>query len=318
MSHQRIDVHQHVLPPTYSAWLRSHGLSDAGGRDLPGWSVEEALQLMGDHDIATGILSVSTPGVHLDPGKTVDPAARSMAREVNEFAAKVVGDYPGRFGFFATLTLPDVDGALAEMAYAFDTLHADGVILLANTHGRYLGEAGDEPLLAELNRRHAVILVHPSTLPGPRIEGIPPFAADFLLDTTRAAYRLVQSRAEQRYPNLKIILAHAGGFLPYASHRIAAALSVETQQSPMDVLEELRSFYFDTALSSSPAALPSLLAFAKPGHVLFGSDWPFAPAIAVSYFTGQFDAYAALDADGHAAIDRTSALALCPHLAPGS
>lgn len=317
MSRERIDVHQHVLPPSYAAWLRSRGIQDAGGRDLPAWSVEEALQLMADHEIATGILSVSTPGVHLDPGKTVDPTARSMAREVNELAAKLVDDHPGRFGFFATLTLPDVDGALEEVRYAFDTLHASGVILLANTHGRYIGTAADEPLLAELNRRRAVVFVHPSTLPGPRITGIPPFAADFLLDTTRAAYRLVQSRAVQRYPNLKIILAHAGGFLPYASHRIAAALSVETQRTPMEVLEDLRRFYFDTALSGSPAALPSLLAFARPGHVLFGSDWPYAPSIAVSYFTWQLDAYTALDPDGHAAIDRSSALALFPQLLRG-
>lgn len=181
------------------------------------------------------------------------------------------------------------------------------MILLANTHGRYLGAAEDGPLLAELNRRHAVVFVHPSTLPGPHIEGIPPFTADFLLDTTRAAYRLVQSGAVQRYANLKIILAHAGGFLPYASHRIATALSVDRQRSPFEVLEDLRAFYFDTALSGSPAALPSLLAFAWPGPVLFGSDWPFAPAIAVSYFTSQLDAHEALDPDGHAAIDRGNA-----------
>jgi len=255
---------------------------------------------------------VSTPGVHLDASKRRDPVARSRAREVNEFAAGLARDYRERFGFFATLPLPDVDGALHETTYALDTLRASGVILLANTHGRYLGGPEDEPLLAELNRRRAVVFIHPSTLPGPRVEGIPPFAADFLLDTTRAAYRLVQSGAMQRYPDAKFILAHAGGFLPYASHRITAAIAAETRRSPSDVLEDLASFYFDTALSGSPAALPSLLAFAKPGHVLFGSDWPYAPEIAVSYFTGQLDAYAALDADGHAAVDRENAEALFP------
>jgi predicted TIM-barrel fold metal-dependent hydrolase len=189
------------------------------------------------------------------------------------------------------------------------------VILLANTHGQYLGAPDVEPLLAELDRRRAVVFVHPSTLPGPRIDGIPPFAADFLLDTTRAAYRLVNSGAVRRHPNLKIILAHAGGFLPYASHRIAAAIMAETHRSPSDVLEDLGCFYFDTALSGSPAALPSLLAFAQPGHVLFGSDWPYAPAIAVGYFTGQLDAYAALDAGGHAAVDRHNAAPLFPQFA---
>jgi predicted TIM-barrel fold metal-dependent hydrolase len=312
---RRIDVHQHLVPPAYAAWLRAQGLHDAGGRELPAWSAEEALGVMDAHGVATAILSVSTPGVRVDPSERGAAEARALARAVNEFAAEVVRDHPGRFGFFATLTLPDVDGALAELAYAFDVLGAAGVILLANTLGRYLGDAADEPLLAELDRRHAVVFVHPSTLPGPAVPGVPPFAADFLLDTTRAAYRLVQSGAVRRFPNLRIVLSHAGGFLPYASHRLLAALLAEGgERKPADLLDDLRSFHFDTALSGSPAALPSLLAFAKPGHVLFGSDWPYAPAPAVAYFTGQLDAYAGLDAAGHAAIDRGNAMRLFPGL----
>ena len=309
---RRIDVHQHVLPPEYAAWLRAQGVHDAGGRELPAWSAEEALSVMDQHDIATAILSLSTPGVRLDPSEHGVGEARAMARRVNEFTAQVVRDHPGRFGFFATLTLPDVDGALAEAGHAFDALGAAGVILLANTQGRYLGDPADEPLLAELDRRRAVVFVHPSVLPGPAVPGVPPFAADFLLDTTRAAYRLVQSGAVRRHANLKIILSHAGGFLPYASHRLMLALLAEGGRSPGDLLGDLGSFYFDTALSASPAALPSLLAFAKPGHVLFGSDWPYAPTPAVSYFTGQLDACAALDPNGHAAIDRTNAATLFP------
>ena len=315
MAHRRIDVHHHIVPPAYAEYLQSKGIRDAGGRALPEWSVKGALGLMDEQDIATAIVSVSTPGVHLDPGTPKNPAARAKAREVNEIAARMVHDHPGRFGFFATLTLPDVDGALEEARYALDTLGASGVILLANTHGRYLGASEDEPLLAELDRRGAVVFVHPNELPGPRVDGVPPFAADFLLDTTRAAYRLVKSGAMQRYRRLKIILSHAGGFVPYASHRMAPILAAETQRSPVDVLDDFASFYFDTALSGSPAALPSLLAFAKPGHVLFGSDWPYAPAVLVNYFTGQLDGYAALDADGHAALDRRNAEALFPRFA---
>lgn len=314
MSRRRIDVHQHIVPPRYAEWLASLGVHAPGGRELPPWSPEEALALMDEHDVTTAVVSVSTPGVR--PTAAVgDADARAMAREMNELSARLTGDHPGRFGFFATVPLPDVDGALEEASYALDTLHASGVILLANVRGRYLGAPEEAALFEELARRDAVVFVHPSDLPGDRVESIPPFAADFLLDTTRAAYRLVQSGIMRRHPSLKIILSHAGGFVPYASHRLAAALSVETQRSPFELLEDLSSFYFDTALSGSPAALPSLLAFAKPGHVLFGSDWPFAPAVAVSWFTGQLDAYDALDADGHAAIDRGNAAALFPAFA---
>lgn len=308
-------MHQHIVPPPYAAWLGARGIREVGGRALPSWSAEEAIALMDAHGIATAVVSVSTPGVHLSPGRRRDPGARAMAREVNECAARLAHDHPGRFGFFATLCLPDVDGALAELAYAFDALRADGVVLLANTHGEYLGAPDHEALFAELNRRGAVVFVHPADLPTPRVEGIPPFATDFLLDTTRAAYRLVATGVVRRHPALRVILAHAGGFVPYASHRLAAAITAETQRPPFEVLDDFASFYFDTALSGSPAALPSLLAFARPGHVLFGSDWPFAPPIAIGYFTGQLDAYDGLDRDGHAAIDRGNAAALFPRFA---
>src|SRR5215510_3229554 len=138
---RRIDVHHHVVPPAYGEWLRSQGLT-AGGLPIPEWTAESTLALMEGQGIATGVMSVSAPGVHVGD----DAEARRMAREVNEFAAEVVRSHPGRFGFFATLTLPDVDGALAEAAHAFDRLGADGVVLLANTQGEYLGATDHDPL----------------------------------------------------------------------------------------------------------------------------------------------------------------------------
>ncbi|MEH2461588.1 amidohydrolase family protein [Nostoc sp.] len=298
----RIDVHQHIVPPAYANWLTEKGI-DAGGLPIPQWSVEAALKMMDEQGIATGIVSVSTPGVHLGN----DAEARSKAREVNEFVAQVVRDRPDRFGFFATLTLPDVEGAIAEAAYALDELHAAGVILLANTHGRYLGEPDFDPLMAELNRRHAVVFVHPSELPGPDVPGIPPFAADFLLDTTRAAINLTMSGTMDRYTNLKVILSHAGGFVPYAAHRIAPACA--SDRTIKTGLKNLRRFYFDTALSGSPTALPSLLAFADPSHILYGSDYPYAPVQAVSYFTNGLDTYQ-IDPELRTAINRSNAEAL--------
>jgi 6-methylsalicylate decarboxylase len=310
-SPRRIDVHQHVLPPGYVAWLDGKGIAAAGGRELPEWSAESALALMDDIGTATAILSVSTPGT--GPAADVAEAVR-MAKEVNDFSAELVEGHPERFGFFATLPMPFVGEAVTEAVRALDDLGADGVVLLANTNGTYVGQPDQEELFAELNRRAAVVFIHPADLPGPSVEGIAPFAADFLLDTTRAAYLLVRNQIRRRYPDIKFILSHAGGFVPYASHRMAVAIFGESGLNPMDCLEDFSTFYFDTALSGSPAALPSLLAFAKPGHVLFGSDWPFAPPPAVQYFTAGLDGYAGI-AD-HAPIDRDNALALFPRLAP--
>ncbi len=261
----------------------------------------------------TAILSVSTPGTGFlaEPGE-----AAALARRLNDFSAALAAEHPGRFGWFATLPLPDAAAAAREAERALTGLGADGVTLLANTGGDYLGADGQDTLWRVLDEHGAVAFVHPAELPGPAVDGIPPFAADFLLDTTRAAYLLVRNGVVRRYPRIRFVLSHAGGFVPYASHRMAVALAADTGRSPLDILEDLRGFYFDTALSSSPAALPTLLAFARPGHVLFGSDWPFAPAAAGQYFANGLDS--GVDPGTLAAVDRGNAEALFPRLAAGT
>lgn len=302
----RIDTHQHIVPPFYAKWLEAKGIT-AGGLPIPQWSEDGALDLMKSAGISTGILSVSTPGVHLGD----DIEAREMARQVNEFSASIVHKHPGKFGFFATLTLPDVVGAIAEARYALDVLKADGVVLLTNVRGAYLGVPEWEPLMDELNARQAVVFVHPSDLPGPSVDGIPPFAADFLLDTTRAAIHYAKSGCLERYANLKIILSHGGGFVPYAAERIARVCAPDGSNDAG--IARLRQFYFDTALSSSPYALPSLLAFADHSHITFGSDWPYAPKARSLHFSGMLDAFSMTN-DLREAIHRGNANRLFPRL----
>ncbi len=271
---------------------------------------------MDSQDIQAAVMSVSTPGTHLGD----DAEATTWARKVNDYAAEIVKDRPDRYGFFATLTLPDVDAALNEAARALDELGADGIVLLANHRGIYLGEPAFEPLMAELGRRGTTVFVHPSELPGPLVPGLPPYAADFLLDTTRAATNLVLSGTTTRHPDIRFILSHGGGFLPYAAHRIALALEAHQQvsgvQPVMDhetVLAELRRFYFDTALSSNPDTLPTLLAFADPTRITFGSDFPYATPEMSAYFTKQLDAYPQ-DDHQRTAINHGNAQALFPRL----
>jgi predicted TIM-barrel fold metal-dependent hydrolase len=306
MNPARIDTHHHIVPDAYAQWLRSKG-SDAGGLPIPQWSIESAIATMDRLHVRTAIVSISTPGVHLGD----DREARDKAREMNEYAAEVVRKHPDRFGFFATLCLPDVRGSLDEAAYAFDKLNADGVVVLANSRGIYLGDRAFDPLFDELNRRNAVVFVHPSHLYGvEQIKGMPAYIADFLLDTTRAAVRLAGSGTLDRCPNLKIILSHAGGFVPYAAYRIAGAASPKRDFT--DGLAQLRKFYFDLALSGTPSALPSLLTVADPGHILFGTDWPYASDSVAAMFTAMYER--TLDEEQRAAIDRGNAERLFPRL----
>ena len=310
----RIDTHHHIVPPDYRAWIEAKGVMP-GGLPMPEWSVETDLRTMADHGIAVGMLSVSTPGVWF--GDKAE--ARHWARRVNTYAAEVVGAHPGKFGFLATLTLPDLDGALEELAYAFDDLKADGVVLPSSVDGIYLGDPAFDPLMAELDRRGAVVFEHPSA-GVPAAAGVPSFAVDFLVDTVRAAISLCRSGCMDRYPNLKVILSHGGGFLPFVADRIAPVCvpgdgNVGDLSRGKEGLRRLKRFYFDTALAAGPSALPSLLDFAEPDHVTFGSDTPYAPKAFSLHFTRMLDG-SAMGGDGRRSINRGAAERLFPRLAP--
>ncbi|AOJ88519.1 amidohydrolase [Burkholderia sp. MSMB0856] len=302
----RIDVHQHVVPPFWADALPAHG-GDPSGWGSPTWSPEAALAFMDSLEIRTGVLSLTAPGVQGWNGQ----AKRDMARQVNEYVAGLVAKWPTRFGNFATLPLPDVDGALAEIDHAFDTLNADGVVLLSNYGGVYLGDAAFEAVWAALDRRHAVVFIHPAKPAIDVLAGMPGPLLDYPFDTTRTALQLVLNGVVARYPNVRIILSHAGGFLPYTAYRFAElAPGVRDDVPDRDgLLDLLRTFYFDTALSS-PSALPSLMAFARPAHILYGSDFPYAPASVSMSFAVEQDAYTALDSAGHASINHDNGLAL--------
>jgi 6-methylsalicylate decarboxylase len=304
----RIDTHFHVVPPAYRAWLEEHPLYRGPYVD---WSRDAALEYLDRSGTATGIMSLSTPGARIaasdEPSST-----RRIARSANEYCAQVVRDDPGHFGFFATLTLPDVDGALAEAQYALDQLGADGVVLLTNTDGVYLGDPQWDPLLSFLDERAAVVFVHPTAPAAPGVPGISPGVVDFLADTVRCAVNLTKHGCLRRYPGLKVLLSHGGGYLPYAAIRIAL---MALPGVPEDAAQaELRRFYVDTALTSGPFALPSLLAFAEATHVIFGSDWPYASTEQASGFTDRLADYLPEISQAYP-INRGNAEVLFPRLA---
>lgn len=316
----RIDVHHHLVPLDYAALLKEKGISP-GGIPLPEWTMPLAAKIMKANGMETAILSISTPGVWFGD----QTEARIWARRVNEHAASIVERQPRRFGFFATLTLPDVDGAIAEATYALDVLRADGIVLLANNAGIYLGDPRFDRLLAFLDERAAVVFVHPAELPAEPVPGIPSFAADFLLDTTRAVTNLILTGAVTRFPRIRWILAHAGGFVPYVAHRILltalreepkwklASMALRRKKAVAERMKVFRHFWYDVALSSTPTTFPTLRAVADPNRILYGTDFPFAPAAAVKYMAAEYDDVK-MPAALRAGIDRRNAESLFPRL----
>jgi predicted TIM-barrel fold metal-dependent hydrolase len=284
----RIDVHTHLIPPFYAEELKSHG-GDPSGWGSPEWSPEQAISFMDDEGIAVAMLSLTAPGID---GWRVGEERTAIARRVNDYGASLVQERPDRFGYLATLALPDVDSALKEIDRAYDQLKIDGVVLHSNYGGIYLADPAFEPVWEELNRRSAVVFIHPTT---PHLVKVLPKdpgpIEDYPAETTRTAFYLVIAGHLTRYSSMKIILSHGGGFLPYAATRFA---ELKSSLDPEHTVEELtatmKSFYFDTALSA-PSGLPSLLAFAPRGHVVFGTDYPYASEAVSKKFTRNMDNY---------------------------
>ncbi|KAI4198281.1 MAG: hypothetical protein LQ350_005364 [Teloschistes chrysophthalmus] len=295
----RIDVHHHYLPPAYFDAIKD--TQSPGGWNNPHWSPSISKAFMTAHNISTVIFSVSTPGIDIiTPTQSI-----KIARQCNEYGAQLRDSDPTSFGFFAMIPDPltHTQAAVEEIEYSLDVLKADGVCLLTR-YGKgnsYLGHEEYQPLWDALDARNAVVFIHPSQPADPNIvnPALPAPVIDFPHETCRAAVDLVVSNTLSTHPNCKIILSHSGGTLPYLAPRVAAIVPMILKSMPphrhhppkttSQILSELQNFYFDVALGSDDLVLPLLTRFAKPGHVLFGSDVPYAPRPVIDFFMGKLD-----------------------------
>jgi predicted TIM-barrel fold metal-dependent hydrolase len=266
-----IDVHQHYQAPF-------------AGSDGSRWSVSKVLELMDKNGIATVIISGGSYG---DQVYTGTEAGRTMARKLNDYAAKIVTDHPKKFGFFAVIPYPDADGSLKEIEYAYDTLKADGVGILSSIGDKWPGDPAFLPAFEELNRRKAVAFVHPF-VPKCCRDLIPAGEAsverDF--DTTRAVTNLLYSGTLAQLPDIRYIINHSGAAVPVMAGRIKDRIpgassypakpqtEGKTPKTPNGVFYELRKLYYECAHAAYPAAMAALTKFAPPSQYLFGTDFP--------------------------------------------
>ena len=249
--------------------------SRRAGAAPPKWSAQLSLEEMDKSGIQTSVLSIVQPGVLF--GNDFE-TSRKLARQLNEYAAKVIADHPGRFGLFAAIAPPDVEGSLKEIAYAFDTLKADGIGLLTSYGDKYLGDAAFAPVYAELNRRKAVIYVHPTTPDCCRglIPGIPPGSIEYATDSTRTIAHIVFSGTAARYPDIRWIFSHSGGTLPFLTGRFEQQQKVQRHAHLKDGTNaEFRKFYYELAQGNTPGQLAALLKLVPISQLLYGTDYPF-------------------------------------------
>jgi 6-methylsalicylate decarboxylase len=301
----RIDTHHHFTVPKLIAESTAKGVTQAGLQD---WTPQKSIEQMDKGGVATSILSISDPGVWFGD----NAAARSLARECNDYAAKVIKDNPGRFGLFATLPLPDGEGALREIEYAFDTLKADGACVLSSYGGKYLGNPTFAPLMDELNRRKAVVFCHPfcaacgtqTVLSDGQNRGV-----EFVFDTTRTIVSLLSTGTVTRCPDIRFIWSHGGGTVPYITSRLTGV----AQQLPKGLIYELQKFYYDTAQAFNPYTLPSFKKLVPASHILFGTDFPLGGGSGAAVAKGLIDNGGFSESELRA-IDRENALELLPRL----
>lgn len=314
MSRLLIDTHHHILPPHYVAEVGAHPIGSQGvsGR-VPDWSLDGALALMDEAGISTAVTSISAPGL----GGLTGAAATSLARWCNEFAATMIRERPTRFGMFSCLPMDDLDAALAEAAYTDDILKADGICLMSHYDGAYLGERRFHPLYEELDRRCAVVFVHPTTPVHPvLVAGLSASMLEFPFDTTRTIASLVFGGVLRSYPNIRWIFSHAGGAMPYLSGRLETVSKVNPglrEHIPDGLPQALRSVYFDCALSANPVHFAALRALVDDSQILFGTDYPFGPKRQMMETVGGL-ASLNLPSEAVTAIESANALRLFPRL----
>ena len=240
------------------------------------WTIARSLEDMDKNGVRTAIVSISTPGIMFGG---VD-RSRRLARDCNEYAAKMVSDHPGRFGFFAAVPLPDQDGSLKEIEYALDTLHADGVGFLSNYDGNYLGDTAFAPVFDELQRRKTIVYSHPTSLNCcvNLVTSVHVSTEEFGFDTTRTISSLLYSGTLSRCPDVRFIFSHGGGTLPFLAGRIGAASGRAGSLIPHGADYEFRKLHFDTASVTNAPAMAAILKLVPASQVMFGTDYPWRAA----------------------------------------
>jgi len=298
----RVDVHCHHIPDFYRVSLAAHGVVTAGGIPIPPWSPELAVNFMNQYGIQTQVVSISEPGVAYLP---TPQERRAMAMQINDYTKETLIDagsaqLAGRFGGFAVLPLGDPDdpqdiaNACSEAIRAITVLGMDGIGLLSNYQGIYLGDRRLTPLMETLDALGAMVFLHPVTPVRPTSIVLPTFLFEFTFDTTRAAVNMLYNGVYRLFPRIRWLLAHAGGTLPFLSYRTslltlspAAADSLGLEVlNEVDVFGSYADLYYDTALSPAPAAMKSVREVTSLEHILFATDWPFSGPVFLASTSG--------------------------------
>lgn len=322
MVKQTVDFHAHIIPEFYTRALKAAGFNDADGAvvadgyPVPGWSVDDTLRCMDKHEIALSVLSVSSPGTQFLPIED----NRRLCRQLNEELDAIVQAHPRRFANLAALPLPDVDAALKEVDFAFNR-GFDGIGLFSSYEGKYLGDPLFDPVLEKLNDRGATIFIHPAQPAAfDKIGlGLPSPILEFPFDSTRMLTNLLRSGALGRFGNLKLVVPHGGGTVPFLATRITGSVARFPGRGGLiaiaSAMQQLRSVHYDLTAMGHKTNLAILKEFVPADRLLVGYDYPYMPEVTIAPHIRTFDGFAGFSDVEKDMIRTRNAARLLPRLA---
>lgn len=298
----RIDIHHHIVPPFYLSALARFDITKVSSSSFPNWNPEQSLELMNRQNIAIALASISTPGIFFG---NID-FTKNLARLCNNYLSDLIRKYSKRFGGFATLPLPDYEKSIEELEYALDTLKLDGVGMLTNINGKYIGDPEFKELFTEMNKRKTIVFIHPNSPPEEKLPNLsfPASTLEFVFDTTRAIANLLYNDIFRKYKNIKFIFAHAGGTAPYIAWRITFGNK--------RLRNLFQSLYYETALSATKNVFRTLMELTDISHILFGSDYPFVHEIVVKEMIQLIANNQDFDEEERFMIEQKNAISLFP------
>ncbi|MHA2190848.1 MAG: amidohydrolase family protein [Candidatus Thorarchaeota archaeon] len=326
-----IDLHHHIIPDFYLKSLAEIGITELSGIPIPVYGPDKCLSDMDKLGIDKAVLSTPYAGLPLSLYKD-NEFLRRLTRKTNTYLAESIREHPDRYGAFASVPLPDIDGAFEELEYALDELHLDGVVLLSNSKGMYLGDPELEEFFAELNKRKVVVFIHPDDPPfaDMRKPDVPIPFIEWPFDTTRAVANLVYSGVLDRCPNIRFILSHGGGAVPYMAWRIGILEYrqrdkvkklrslydlIIRKQGPSTGMKLLKNMYYDTTAVTAQSSLSTLKEFLDPSHIVLGTDLGAAPKLMASLVLSDLKSFDGFNDEDLRTIARKGALELFPRLA---
>ena len=277
-----IDFHTHPIPEAFRQALSDMNIDpiEDDGFPLPEWTVDAHLDFMAQAGIDYSVLSLPSP--HFNSGDNIKAA--KYARLINEELSGIVAAHKDKFGFVACLPLPDVDASIKEINYALHNLGALGVKVPTNANGVYLGNPILDPVMEELDRQKAMVIIHPNRArkaPEDVITATTAALYEYPVDTTRAVLNMAAHNIMVRYPGIRFIVPHTGSFLPYMKQRfagISAILAAKGMMEQVNIEDNLKNLYYDIAGDPEPIQLDMLLMITDAAHLVFGTDYPHSPA----------------------------------------